>query len=66
MLEWLSKTEPLWLFIILAIEMFMGVYTAVILTIEFNYDKMWNEQLKEAKKRRKKLDYEEMCQGEHK
>ena len=38
LLDWLSKTEPLWLFLILMIEMVAGVYSAFILKREFDYD----------------------------
>jgi hypothetical protein len=60
MLLWLKEYEFLWLFIILVIGMIAELYSAIILTIEYNYDKEFNEQLKEAKRvaRKKKVELE--------
>jgi hypothetical protein len=64
LIAWLGRTEPLWLFVVLMIEMVAGIYSAVILTIEYKYDRDWNERLRA--RRKKKMDFEELTQGEHK
>ena len=37
--EWLSRWEPIWLFLILAIEMVAGLYTAYMVKKEYDYDR---------------------------
>jgi hypothetical protein len=36
--EWMFKWEPTWLFIILFIETLVGLYTAIVVTMEYKYD----------------------------
>jgi hypothetical protein len=50
MLNWINTNEPLWLFIILAAELVVGVATLTILIIEYHYDREWNES--KSKRRR--------------
>lgn len=68
MLEILGKTEPLWLFGILTIEMLAGLYSAWILTVEYWYDKEFNENIKAARRerRRKRYEFESLTDGEAK
>jgi hypothetical protein len=49
-MNWISTNEPLWLFIILAAELVVGLATLTILIIEYNYDRAWNES--KSKRRR--------------
>lgn len=60
----LGKWEPIWLLVILAIEMVAGVYSAWILTVEYNYDREWNERRRE--RRKKKMEFEHLTTGEGK
>jgi hypothetical protein len=65
----LGRWEPLWLFVLIAAELLVGLYTGVLLTMEYKYDKEFNEQLRAAKResRRKKIDLEgSFCDGESK
>jgi hypothetical protein len=68
MLEWLTKWEPLWLFIILTGELVVGLYSAWILTVEYWYDKSFNDAMKAARRdrRRKKYEFENLTDGEMK
>jgi hypothetical protein len=50
MLNWINANEPLWLFIILAAELVVGLATLTILLIEYHYDKEWNETKSKRKK----------------
>ena len=50
MLNWINANEPLWLFIILAAELVVGLATLTILVLEYWYDKEWNES--KSKRRR--------------
>lgn len=67
MLEWLTKYEPIWLFVILFGELLVGLYSAWILTVEFWYDKDFNENIRKSRrdKRRKQFEFEKLCIGEH-
>lgn len=64
MLASLQHWEPLWLLIILTIEMAAGLYSAWILRVEYHYDKEWNER--KAARRRRHLDFESLTAGEGK
>lgn len=68
MLDWLTRWEPLWLFIILMGELIVGLYSAWILTVEFYYDKEFNEAMKDARRerRRKKYEFDHLTEGEGK
>jgi hypothetical protein len=48
-LEWMGRTEPIWLFLILFPEMIAGIYSAWILKREFDYDEQ-----KDLEKRQKR------------
>jgi hypothetical protein len=50
-LEWMGKYEPIWLFLILFPEMVAGIYSAVILKKEFDYDEQ--KDLEKKQKRTK-------------
>lgn len=54
----LGHWEPLWLFLILTGELFFGVATFVILVKEYWYDKEFNENIKAARKERRRKKYE--------
>lgn len=64
--KWLEHWEATWLFVLIFAELVVGVYSGVILTIEYKYDKAFNEQLKAAKResRRKKYEFESLTDGE--
>lgn len=51
MLEWLTRWEPLWLFLILAAELGFSIRSWIVLEKEFSYDKDFNEQYIIPKKR---------------
>jgi hypothetical protein len=56
----LSKWEPIWLFLILAYEAFIGTATFVVLMIEYWYDKEFNDNVKAARKERRRKKFEEV------
>lgn len=67
--EWLEHWEPLWLFLVLTYEALIGTATFVILIIEYWYDKQFNENIKEARKerrRKKLLEFDNLTDGESK
>ena len=43
MLTWVNSNEPLWLFVILLVEALLGLYTGIILTVEYFYDRRIQE-----------------------
>jgi hypothetical protein len=65
---WFSKWEPIWLFVILAYEAAVGTLTLVVLLIEYWYDKAFNDNIKAARRerRRKKYEFEHLTEGESK
>lgn len=63
---WLGKWEPLWLFCVLAYEAFVGTATFVVLLIEYWYDKQFNDNIKAARKERRRKKYEEFRLPEEK
>ena len=56
----LSKWEPIWLFLILAYEALIGTATFVVLMIEYWYDKEFNDNVKAARKERRRKKFEEV------
>lgn len=56
--EILTKYEGLWLFLILTLETMFTLYTSIILTIEYWYDKNFNEAIKKARRERRRKNYE--------
>lgn len=66
--SWLGLWEPTWLIIILSFEALMGLATFIILVIEFDYDKQFNDAMKAARreKRRKSYEFEHLTEGEAK
>jgi|WetSurMetagenome_2_1015567.scaffolds.fasta_scaffold916121_3 hypothetical protein len=38
--KWLEHWEPIWLFLILAVEAVVGIFSAYILVKEYKYDEM--------------------------
>lgn len=66
---WLAHWEPLWLFLVLVYEALIGTATFVILIMEYWYDKEFNENIKAARKerrRKKYLEFENLTEGESK
>lgn len=57
-IHWLEKYEALWLFVLIGGELLMGIYSAVILTMEYFYGLRFNEAIKEARKERRRKKYE--------
>lgn len=59
-LELLTKWEPVWLFLLLALELWFSIAIWRMAKIEFEYDKEWNERKaarrKEYGKKAKGLD----------
>lgn len=51
---WLAHWEPLWLFVVLAVEMLAGIYTALMVKKEFDYDKDKDDQKRQRKTRTSK------------
>lgn len=49
--SFLARWEPLWLFLLIGFEGLVALYSAWILTVEFNYDKEWNERKAARRKR---------------
>lgn len=56
--SFLGHWEPLWLFCILSYEALIGTATFVVLMIEYWYDKQFNENIKNARKERRRKKYE--------
>jgi len=50
MIEWINANEPLWLFLLIGAELVVGLYTAILLTLEYFYDKSYNEKRNRRKK----------------
>lgn len=48
MINWIHTNEPLWLFVILIVTGLLEAYVAIILTLEYFYDK----EIEEKKTRR--------------
>lgn len=55
MLNWINNNEPLWLFIILAAELIVGLATLTILIIEYYYDRDIEESKKQKRKKSKRV-----------
>jgi len=55
----LEHWEPIWLFLILAYEALIGTATFAVLIIEYWYDKQFNENIKNARKERRRKKFEE-------
>ena len=55
----LEHWEPIWLFLILAYEALIGTATFIVLLIEYWYDKKFNDNIKAARKERRRKKYEE-------
>jgi len=55
----LAHWEPIWLFLILAYEALIGTATFIVLLIEYWYDKKFNDNIKAARKERRRKKYEE-------
>lgn len=54
---WFGKWESLWLFAILFIETLVGVYTAIVVTMEYKYDAAKDaKRLKRTKTTKKTTD----------
>ena len=70
--SFLEHWEPTWLFLLIAFEGLVGLYSGYILTIEFWYDKAFNDNIKASRKerRRKRYDFqlpeEKLTEGEMK
>lgn len=64
--ETFSRWEPIWLFFILAYEALIGTATFVVLMIEYWYDKKFNENIKNARKERRRKKFEEFKLPEEK
>lgn len=64
MLEWLAKTEPLWLLCILTLETYLSYRIWSMAKVEFEYDKEWNER--KAARRKKQMNFDQLTQGEGK
>lgn len=62
--KWFSLWEPLWLFVVLAIETVFSVLVWRMARIEYEYDKEWNER--KAARRKKKFEFESLTDGESK
>ena len=50
-LEWFTKWEPVWLFLILFLELCIGIRNWFTLEKEYDYDKWFNEQYVVPKKK---------------
>lgn len=48
--NWLSHWEPMWLFLVLFVEMVVGIATLTILVLEYFYDKQYNETKHQKRK----------------
>ena len=57
-LDFLARWEPLWLFLILFVEMSIGIRNWFTLEKEFEYDKQFNEQYVIPKRAFKKKRFE--------
>jgi hypothetical protein len=70
-LEFLAKWEPVWLFLILAAELCIGIRNWFTLEKEYEYDKWFNEEYLIPKKRFKQkkvfqLPEQNLTEGESK
>ena len=54
--EWLLRWEPLWLFLVLAAEGLIGLYSGVILTIEYFYDAQVEEKKHKRRNTKNKVE----------
>lgn len=54
LLLWFSKWEPIWLFVVLCIETIVGIYTGIIVTMEYFYDAAKDEAKKQRRTRTSK------------
>lgn len=59
---WLEHWEPLWLFIVLNLELGFSVLIWRMARMEYWYDKEWNER--KAARRKRQLQFDSLTQGE--
>lgn len=52
--EWLGTYEPIWLFTVLAVEMIVGIVTAVFVIKEFYYDERKDREKSHKMRRTRK------------
>lgn len=56
--SWLAHWEPIWLLLVLLFEAFVGLFSALVLLKEYFYDMEFNENIKRARKERRRKKYE--------
>lgn len=64
LLEVLTRTEPLWLLIVLVAELIYSIRIHTMAKIEYEYDREWNER--KAARRKKHLQFDDLNVGEGK